>query len=101
MMRDTYSNRLYQLLATAMLWTAYISFPLYLSPHQSRGLVLQISRKHPWFLKNLPSDLTETAQAAFFSKGNQSFSLQTAEEIMKLVDDAKTPPPVLAGEKRG
>ncbi|WZZ57133.1 hypothetical protein YC2023_057240 [Brassica napus] len=101
MRRDTYSNRLYQLLATAMLWTAYISFPLYLSPHQSRGLVLQISRKHPWFLKNLPSDLTETAQAAYFSKGNQSFSLQTAEEIMKLVDDAKTPPPVLAGEKRG
>lgn len=51
-------------------------------------------KKHPWFTKNLPRELTETAQAALFKKENPTFSLQTAEEIMKIVDDAKTPPPV-------
>nr|VDD55812.1 unnamed protein product [Brassica oleracea] len=51
-------------------------------------------KKHPWFMKNLPRELTETAQAAYFRKDNPTFSLQTAEEIMKIVDDAKTPPPV-------
>nr|VDD07912.1 unnamed protein product [Brassica rapa] len=51
-------------------------------------------KKHPWFMKNLPRELTETAQAAYFRKENPTFSLQTAEEIMKIVDDAKTPPPV-------
>nr|ALO51442.1 sucrose non-fermenting 1-related protein kinase 2 [Brassica rapa subsp. chinensis] len=51
-------------------------------------------KKHPWFTKNLPRELTETAQAAYFKKENPTFSAQTAEEIMKIVDDAKTPPPV-------
>lgn len=51
-------------------------------------------KKHPWFLKNLPRELTETAQAAYFRKENPTFSLQTVEEIMKIVADAKTPPPV-------
>ncbi|KAH0916574.1 hypothetical protein HID58_031020 [Brassica napus] len=51
-------------------------------------------KKHPWFMKNLPRELTETAQAAYFRKENPTFSLQTTEEIMKIVDDAKTPPPV-------
>ncbi|RID57356.1 hypothetical protein BRARA_F00733 [Brassica rapa] len=65
-------------------------------------------KKHPWFLKNLPSLLTETAQAAYFSKENQSFSVQAAEEIMKIVDATKRPPPVSLhiggfgwGEKEG
>lgn len=51
-------------------------------------------KKHPWFLKNLPRELTDTAQAAYFRKENPTFSLQTVEEIMKIVADAKTPPPV-------
>ncbi|WZZ80034.1 hypothetical protein YC2023_100606 [Brassica napus] len=51
-------------------------------------------KKHPWFVKNLPRELTETAQAAYFRKENPTFSLQTAEEIMKILDDAKTPPHV-------
>ncbi|CAH8372098.1 unnamed protein product [Eruca vesicaria subsp. sativa] len=51
-------------------------------------------KKHPWFLKNLQGELTETAQTAYFEKENQSFSIQTAEEIMKIVADAKTHPPV-------
>lgn len=51
-------------------------------------------KKHPWFLKNLPRELTETAQAAYFRKENPTFSLQSVEEIMKIVEEAKTPAPV-------
>ncbi|KAH0903623.1 hypothetical protein HID58_043126, partial [Brassica napus] len=51
-------------------------------------------KKHPWFLKNLPRELTEIAQAAYYRKENPTFSLQSVEEIMKIVEEAKTPPPV-------
>ncbi|KAL1226153.1 Serine/threonine-protein kinase SRK2B [Cardamine amara subsp. amara] len=51
-------------------------------------------KKHPWFLKNLPRELTETAQATYFRKENPTFSLQTVEEIMKIVEEAKIPAPV-------
>ncbi|KAF3493024.1 hypothetical protein DY000_02057918 [Brassica cretica] len=60
----------------------------------SKRITIAEIKKHPWFLKNLPRELTETAQAAYFKKENPTFSPQTAEEIMKIVDDAKTPPPV-------
>ena len=43
-------------------------------------------KSHPWFLKNLPRELTESAQAVYYQRGNPSFSLQTVE--------ARTPPPV-------
>ncbi|KAL0730695.1 hypothetical protein Bca4012_026789 [Brassica carinata] len=49
-------------------------------------------KKHPWFLKNLPSELTETPQAAYASKENSTFSLQSIEEIMKIMEEAKTHP---------
>ncbi|KAH0863769.1 hypothetical protein HID58_080980 [Brassica napus] len=62
-------------------------------PTHSRINIAEI-KKHPWFVKNLPRELTETAQAAYFRKENPTFSLQTAEEIMKILDDAKTPPHV-------
>lgn len=51
-------------------------------------------KSHPWFLKNLPRELTEAAQAAYYRKENPTFSLQSVEEIMKIVEEAKTPPPV-------
>lgn len=50
-------------------------------------------KSHPWFLKNLPRELTEAAQAAYYRKENPTFSLQSVEEIMKIVEDAKVPPP--------
>lgn len=51
-------------------------------------------KNHPWFLKNLPRELTEAAQAMYYKRGNNTFSLQTDEEIMKIVEDGKIPPPV-------
>ncbi|XVF67680.1 hypothetical protein PTKIN_Ptkin10aG0141000 [Pterospermum kingtungense] len=51
-------------------------------------------KTHPWFLKNLPRELTETAQAAYYRKENPTFSLQSVDEIMKIVREAKVAPPV-------
>jgi len=49
-------------------------------------------KSHPWFLKNLPRELTETVQAMYYRRDNTipSFSEQTSEEIMKIVQEART-----------
>lgn len=52
-------------------------------------------KNHQWFLKNLPRELTEPAQAIYYRKENPSFSsLQSIDDIMKIVEQAKVPPPV-------
>lgn len=51
-------------------------------------------KNHPWFLKNLPRELTEASQALYYRRENPTFSLQSVDDIMKIVDEAKTPPPV-------
>lgn len=57
-------------------------------------------KKHPWFLKNLPRELTETAQAVYYKRDNSTptYSLQSVEDIMKIVKQARSPsttiPPV-------
>lgn len=69
-------------------------------------------KSHPWFLKNLPRELTEVAQAKYYRrenpnllrelteaaqakyrKENPSFSLQSVEDIMKIVKEAKRQAP--------
>lgn len=69
-------------------------------------------KSHPWFLKNLPRELTEAAQAKYYRKENPSlprelteaalakyrkespsFSPQSVEEIMKIVEEAKRQAP--------
>lgn len=46
-------------------------------------------KTHPWFLKNLPRELTEAAQLAYYRKENPTFSLQSTEMIMKIVEESK------------
>ncbi|XP_074275029.1 serine/threonine-protein kinase SRK2A-like [Silene latifolia] len=60
----------------------------------SRRISIREIKSHPWFLKNLPRELTEAHQATYYRRENPTFSLQTVEEIMKIVDEAKNPPPV-------
>ncbi|KAF9685002.1 hypothetical protein SADUNF_Sadunf03G0009000 [Salix dunnii] len=60
----------------------------------SRRITIKEIKSHPWFLKNLPRELTEAAQAMYYRKENPTFSLQSVEEIMKIVEEAKIPPPV-------
>ncbi|KAJ8428954.1 hypothetical protein Cgig2_003285 [Carnegiea gigantea] len=51
-------------------------------------------KSHPWFLKNLPRELTEAHQAAYYRRENPTFSLQSVEEIMQIVEEAKKTAPV-------
>ncbi|KAI3803888.1 hypothetical protein L1987_32052 [Smallanthus sonchifolius] len=60
----------------------------------SRRITLKEIKSHPWFLKNLPRELTEPAQAAYYRKENPTFSPQSVEDIMKIVEEARVPPPV-------
>ncbi|XAR49379.1 Non-specific serine/threonine protein kinase [Bertholletia excelsa] len=59
----------------------------------ARRISLKEIKSHPWFLKNLPRELTEAAQVAYYRKENPTYSLQSVEDIMKIVEEAKTPPP--------
>ncbi|KAA8547179.1 hypothetical protein F0562_003612 [Nyssa sinensis] len=61
--------------------------------HPSRRITIKEIKNHPWFLKNLPRELTETAQAIYYQRDNPTFSLQSVDEIMKIVGEARNPPP--------
>ncbi|KAJ1700681.1 hypothetical protein LUZ63_000460 [Rhynchospora breviuscula] len=56
---------------------------------------IQEIRQHPWFLKNLPEELSETAQVLYYKRDTTEHmhSLQTKEEIMQIVTEARNPPP--------
>lgn len=56
-------------------------------------ITLQEIKNHPWFIKNLPRELTESAQAVYYPREDPSFSLQSVEEIKKIVGEARNPPP--------
>ncbi|KAK3154325.1 hypothetical protein QOZ80_2BG0189080 [Eleusine coracana subsp. coracana] len=60
----------------------------------AKRITIREIRNHPWFLKNLPRELTEAAQAKYYKKDNSTptYSDQTVEEIMKIVEEARTPP---------
>ncbi|KAJ4962536.1 hypothetical protein NE237_022475 [Protea cynaroides] len=63
----------------------------------SKRITIKEIKSHPWFLKNLPRELTETAQTIYYQRNNPnnpSYSLQSIEEVMKIVGEARTPPPV-------
>ncbi|KAL8473358.1 hypothetical protein ACS0TY_030260 [Phlomoides rotata] len=51
-------------------------------------------KSHPWFVKNLPKELKEANQVVYYQKDNPSLvTLQTVDEIMKIVSEARKPPP--------
>lgn len=56
-------------------------------------ITLKEIKNHPWFLKSLPKELTETAQAVYYKRDNPTFSIQSIEEIMKIVSEARNPAP--------
>ncbi|XP_008456158.2 serine/threonine-protein kinase SRK2H-like isoform X2 [Cucumis melo] len=57
----------------------------------SRRISMKEIKCHPWFLKNLPRELTEAGQALFCMRGVPAFSKQSVEEIMKIVGEARKP----------
>ncbi|KAF5731828.1 hypothetical protein HS088_TW18G00513 [Tripterygium wilfordii] len=58
----------------------------------ARRITIKEIKSHPWFLKNLPRELTEVAQAIYYKKEDPTFSLQRIEDIMKIVEEAKIAP---------
>ncbi|KAJ0040256.1 hypothetical protein Pint_27524 [Pistacia integerrima] len=59
----------------------------------ARRITIKEIKSHPWFLKNLPRELMDSAQASYFQRENSSSSLQSVEEIMKIVGEARNPSP--------
>ncbi|CAI9106343.1 OLC1v1005473C1 [Oldenlandia corymbosa var. corymbosa] len=59
----------------------------------ARRISIKEIKSHPWFLKNLPRELTEAAQSIYYQKNNPNFSLQSIEEIMQIVGEARNLPP--------
>jgi hypothetical protein len=46
-------------------------------------------KSHPWFLENLPKESIKEAQDVNYTKENPITSLQSIEEIMNIVEEAK------------
>ncbi|CAJ1938315.1 unnamed protein product [Sphenostylis stenocarpa] len=63
-----------------------------------KRITMKEIKSHPWFLKNLPEELREEVQDVYCNEENTEHSLQSIEEIMKIVNEAKTTPVALAGE---
>ena len=47
-------------------------------------------KQHPWFLKNLPRELLEVEKKSY-SKLEDEQPTQSVEEIMRIIQEAKTP----------
>ena len=60
---------------------------------QLQRITLKEIKNHPWFLKNLPRELTESAQVIYYQRDNPRFLVQSVDDIMKIVGEARAPPP--------
>lgn len=57
----------------------------------ARRITVNEIKRHPWFLKNLPRELTEASQAVYYRRdtGAPIYSLQAVDDIMKVVREAR------------
>eukprot|EP00252_Welwitschia_mirabilis_P024842 TRINITY_DN752_c0_g1_i3.p1 TRINITY_DN752_c0_g1~~TRINITY_DN752_c0_g1_i3.p1 ORF type:complete len:256 (-),score=38.94 TRINITY_DN752_c0_g1_i3:554-1321(-) len=58
----------------------------------ARRITIKEIRNHPWFLKNLPKELREGAEASY-PHDESSNPPQSVEEIMRILEEARIPPP--------
>ncbi|XP_027920418.1 serine/threonine-protein kinase SAPK7-like [Vigna unguiculata] len=58
----------------------------------SKRITMEEIKSHPWFLKNLPMELSEDAHYFYLNEENTKYCVQSIEEIMNIVNEAKTPP---------
>ncbi|KAL3813138.1 hypothetical protein ACJIZ3_014406 [Penstemon smallii] len=59
-----------------------------------RRIDIKEIKKHPWFLKKLPKELSEVNQAVYYQRDKpNTFSLQSIDQIMKIVSEARYLPP--------
>ncbi|KAM0909328.1 hypothetical protein ACQ4PT_014898 [Festuca glaucescens] len=60
-----------------------------------KRITMREIKRHPWFLKNLPRELTEAGQSTYYMRSSSivpPFSKQTTQDIMRIVEDAKMRP---------
>ncbi|CAA6663818.1 unnamed protein product [Spirodela intermedia] len=59
----------------------------------SKRITVGEIKNHRWFLKNLPRELSEGAQGIYYQRNDRasSYSLQSVEEIMRIVEEARRP----------
>jgi len=62
------------------------------NPH--RRITISEIKSHPWFLKNLPRELLEGADAGYRHDDFNS-PPQPVDEIVKILEEAKVPPPMI------
>ncbi|WOL11162.1 serine/threonine-protein kinase SAPK7-like isoform X2 [Canna indica] len=62
----------------------------------SKRITIREIRSNPWFLKNLPRELTELAQSVYYKRDTNtkglSYSIQSVEEITEIVEEARHSP---------
>lgn len=77
------------------LYTKSVSHRMHVFDYLFQRITIKEIKSHPWFLKNLPKELTDTAQASYYRRdvAPSSISLQTIDDIMKIVGEARNPPP--------
>ncbi|KAJ3681518.1 hypothetical protein LUZ60_016007 [Juncus effusus] len=57
-----------------------------------RRITISEIKNHPWFLRSLPRELKDEAQSVYYRRGNNLYSLQSTDEIRKIVHEAQTMP---------
>lgn len=61
-------------------------------PIPSKRITIEEIKKHPWFQFHLPIELSEEHQHVYYKRDASSKSLQSVDEIMNLINEAKTVP---------
>lgn len=61
----------------------------------TKRITIKEIRNHPWFLKSLPRELMEWADAAYPHDDNANSPFQPVDEILKILEEARKPPPTL------
>jgi serine/threonine-protein kinase SRK2 len=59
----------------------------------TKRISIEEIRNHPWFLKSLPSELMEWADAGFPHDDDANNPPQPIDAILKILEEAKIPPP--------
>ncbi|XP_045810805.1 serine/threonine-protein kinase SAPK7-like [Trifolium pratense] len=58
----------------------------------AKRIIISAIKQHPWFLKNLPREVIQADRKCYKETPDQLSSQQSVEEIMRIVQEARTTP---------